>query len=75
MDSPVYSGKQTAMDDFMIFCANRSFLFRNRIMDVFVNHLLLQMESNSLKLSCIRFYKIKVAKHERLSGLVADNDA
>jgi len=52
---PEYSGKQTVRCDFLIFSSNRSFLFRKRIMDVSVNHLLLQMESNSLRLSCIRF--------------------
>ena len=38
-----------------IFSSNRSFLLRNRMMEVSVNHLLLQMESNSFMLSCIRF--------------------
>jgi hypothetical protein len=30
-------------------------LLRKRMMEVSVNHLLLQMESKSLRLSCIRF--------------------
>ena len=41
--------------DFLIFSSNRSFLLRKRMMEVSVNHLLLQMESNSFKLSCMRF--------------------
>lgn len=52
---PAYSGKHIVRGDFLIFSSNKSFLFKNRIMDVSVNHLLLQMESNSFKLSCIRF--------------------
>ena len=52
---PVYSGKHTVSADFFIFSSNKSFLFRNRIIDVSVNHLLLQMESNSFRLSCMRF--------------------
>ncbi len=56
---PVYSGKQIVSGDFLIFSSNKSFLFRKRIMDVSVNHLLLQIESNSFKLSCIRFWKKK----------------
>jgi hypothetical protein len=54
---PVYSGKQTLSADFLIFSSNKSFLFKNRIMDVSVNHLLLQMESNNFILSIIRFCK------------------
>lgn len=42
--------------DFLIFSSKRSFLLRKRMMDVSVNHLLLQIESNNFKLSCIRFY-------------------
>lgn len=53
---PVYSGKQMVRGDLVIFSANRSFLLRKRIIDVSVNHLLLQMESNSFILSIIRFY-------------------
>ena len=52
---PVYSGKHTVSDDFLIFSSNKSFLFRKRIIDVSVNHLLLQMESKSFRLSCMRF--------------------
>lgn len=52
---PVYSEKQTVRDDFFIFSSNKSFLLRNSIIDVSVNHLLLQMESKSFRLSCIRF--------------------
>ena len=52
---PVYSGKHMVRGDFLIFSSNRSFLLRKRIMDVSVNHLLLQIESKSFKLSCIRF--------------------
>ena len=39
-----------------IFSSKRSFLLRNRMMEVSVNHLLLQMESNSFMLSCMRFW-------------------
>jgi len=46
--------------DFLIFSSNKSFLFRKRIIDVSVNHLLLQMESNSFMLSIIRFYVIAI---------------
>jgi len=53
---PVYSGKQIVNGDFWIFASKRSFLFRKRMMEVSVNHLLLQMESNSFRLSCIRFW-------------------
>ncbi len=52
---PVYSGKQMVRGDFLIFSSKRSFLLRKRMMEVSVNHLLLQMESKSLRLSCIRF--------------------
>lgn len=52
---PVYSGKQIVSGLLRIFSSNRSFLFRNRIIDVSVNHLLLQIESNNFKDSCIRF--------------------
>lgn len=48
----------------MIFSANRSFLFRKSIIEVSVNHLLLQIESKSFILSIIRFYK----KHKNLSN-------
>lgn len=52
---PVYSGKQIVSGDFEIFSLKISFLFRNKIMEVSMNHLLLQMESNNLRDSCIRF--------------------
>lgn len=41
--------------DFLIFSSNMSFLLRNRMMDVSVNHLLLQMLSKSFRDSCMRF--------------------
>ena len=53
----MYSGKQIVKGDLVIFSANRSFLLRKRIIDVSVNHLLLQIESNSFILSIIRFWK------------------
>ena len=52
---PVYSGKQRLSGDFSIFSSNRSFLFKNRMMAVRWNHRLLQIESNSIILSFIRF--------------------
>ncbi len=52
---PVYSGKQIVNGDLRIFSSNKSFLLRKRMMDVSPNHLLLQMESKSFKLSCMRF--------------------
>lgn len=56
---PAYSAKQMVRGDFLIFSSNKSFLFKNRMMEVSVNHLLLQMESNSFKDSCIRFWNWK----------------
>ena len=41
--------------DRVIFSAKRSFLFKKRIIDVLTNHLLLQIESNKRRDSCIRF--------------------
>jgi len=52
---PVYSGKQIVRGDFLIFSSKRSFLFKNRMIDVSVNHLLLHVELNKRRLSCIRF--------------------
>lgn len=52
---PVYSGKQILKADFLIFSANRSFLLRKRMMEVSMKNLLLQMESNSIRDSCMRF--------------------
>jgi len=57
---PVYSGKQMVSGDFLIFSSNRSFLLRKRIIDVSVNHLLLQIESNSFRDSCMRFCKTQI---------------
>ena len=51
-----YDGKQTLRGDFLIFSSNKSFLLRKRMIDVSVNQRLLQIESNSFRLSCIRFY-------------------
>lgn len=56
---PAYSGKQIVNGDLRIFSSNRSFLFKKRMIEVSVNHLLLQIESNNFKLSCIRFWKNK----------------
>ena len=42
--------------DLRIFSANKSFLLRKRMMLVSLNHLLLQMESNSFIDSIIRFW-------------------
>lgn len=51
----MYSGKQMLSADFLIFSANRSFLLRKRMMEVSMKNLLLQMESNSIRDSCMRF--------------------
>jgi len=57
--------------DFLIFSSKRSFLLRKRIMDVSVNHLLLQMESNNLRLSCIRFYiNVKSEQSENIETVL-----
>ena len=60
IDLPVYSGKQIVKGDLRIFSSNKSFLLRKRIMEVSPNHLLLQMESNNFRLSCIRFWKERI---------------
>lgn len=52
---PVYSGKHIVREDLEIFCSNKSFLLRNRMIEVSVNHLLLQIESNNFIDSCMRF--------------------
>ena len=52
---PLYSGKQMVSGLYLIFCSNKSFLLRNKIIDVSTNHLLLQIESNSFIDSIIRF--------------------
>lgn len=62
---PAYSGKQIVRLDFFIFSSNKSFLFRKRMIDVSVNHLLLHMESNNFILSIIRFYNEKIKQHMR----------
>merc|ERR1712241_1233054 len=53
--APAYSLKQIVRAERSIFSSKRSFLLRKRIIEVSPNHLLLQIESNSFKLSCIRF--------------------
>ena len=68
---PVYSWKQTVSGDFLIFSSKRSFLLRKRMMDVSVNHLLLQMESNNLRLSDIRFCN---KKHLKNVGPIRHNE-
>lgn len=52
---PEYSGKQTVNGLLRIFSSNKSFLFKNNIIDVSTNHLLLQIESNSFIDSIILF--------------------
>lgn len=52
---PVYSGKQIVRGLRAIFSLNKSFLFKNKIMEVVTNHLLLQIESKSFIDSTIRF--------------------
>ena len=61
--SPAYSGKQRVSGDRRIFSSKRSFLLRNRMMEVSPNHLLLHIESNSLSDSCIRFWNRKAEAH------------
>lgn len=53
--------------DFVIFSSNMSFLLRNRMMDVSVNHLLLQMLSKSFRDSCMRFCN-RVERQVRACG-------
>lgn len=55
LNSPVYSGKQIVSGDLLIFSSNKSFLFKNNIIDVSTNHLELHIESNNLSDSIIRF--------------------
>ncbi len=50
---PVYSGKQTAKSTLWILSSKRSFLFKKRIIDVSMNHLLLHISLKSLRDSCI----------------------
>lgn len=51
----MYSGKQMVRGDFLIFSPKRSFLLRKRMMEVSMKNLLLQMESKSMRDSCMRF--------------------
>lgn len=53
--SPIYSGKHIVSGLRLIFSSNKSFLFRNKMMEVSTNHLLLQIESKSFIDSTIRF--------------------
>jgi hypothetical protein len=41
--------------DRTIFVSNKSFLFKNNIIDELTKYLLLQIESNNVNDSCIRF--------------------
>ena len=66
-DSPWKSGKHILSGEFIIFSSNKSFLFRNSMIDVSVNHLLLQIESNNFILSIIRFYKKKLHRYSDMS--------
>lgn len=59
---PVYSGKQMASGDLVILFSKMSFLFRKRMMEVSLNHLLLQMESNSFRDSCMRFCRRDISE-------------
>lgn len=63
---PVYSLKQTVIGLILILSAKRSFLFRKSMIEVSVNHLLLQIESNSCMLSIMRFFK-----NNRIRGSIA----
>lgn len=53
--SPAYSGKQMLMGTKLIFLWNKSFLLRKRIIEVSLNHLLLQIDSKRFMLSTILF--------------------
>lgn len=68
-DSPVYSGKQMLSADFLIFSANRSFLLRKRMMEVSMKNLLLQMESNSIRDSCMRFCRRGRRRRRLMAGV------
>lgn len=59
-DVPEYLGKQMDSGDLTIFFLNRSLLFRKMMMEVSLNHLLLQMESKSFRDSCMRFCRREV---------------
>lgn len=54
-NSPVYSGKQIVKGDRLILSSNKSFLFKNKIIDVSTNHFELQIESNNFIDSIMRF--------------------
>lgn len=62
---PVYSGKQMVKGDFLIFSPKRSFLLRKRMMEVSMKNLLLQMESKSMRDSCMRFCSPRWGKESR----------
>lgn len=51
----MYSGKQEFSGLLLIFSSNKSFLFKNNMIDVSTNHLLLQIESNNFIDSIILF--------------------
>lgn len=51
---PVYSGKQHVRSLCLIFSSNKSRLFKNKIMEVSTNHLLLEISLNNLRDSCMR---------------------
>lgn len=55
IDSPSYSGKQIVNGERLIFSSNRSFLFKNKMIDVSTNHFELHIESNNFIDSIIRF--------------------
>lgn len=59
---PVYSGKHMVKGLLEIFSSKRSFLLRNRIIEVSTNHLLLHIESNSFIDSIILFISSSSAK-------------
>ena len=65
----LYSGKQIVSGDLRIFSSNKSFLFKKRMIEVSPNHLLLQMESNSFRLSCMRFWKIREINYKKIFKL------
>lgn len=52
---PVYSGKHEFSGLLRIFSSNKSFLFKNKMIEVSTNHLLLQIESNNFIDSIILF--------------------
>ena len=54
---PLKSGNPSGSGLSLIFCSNRSFLWRNRITEVSRNHLLLRIELKNHKASSIQFYR------------------